>query len=356
MRIGVLGLGLIGKMHARNFAQTPGVSEVVLLGRDPGRLESARGEVAAALAPGAAPELSGALAPSGPTAPVTVGASLDDELPRLDGLVVATSTRTHPEFALKAARAGVPSLVEKPLDLDPDRLEALSAELEATGTEVMVAFHRRYDPAHQELRCRLAEGEAGTIRAVTGVGHDHYALRPEYVPDSGGLWLDMLIHDFDAIPWVTGQQVCSVWASGAVLDAPVHAEHGDVDSGVAVLVLESGAVATVSGLRRNGAGQDVRMEVFGSLNTLAAGIDARTPITSTEPDAPPPAPPYDVFIDRFERAFRAEADAFVKVVDGTGTNLTPPRAGIPAVRIALAAARSLSTGDRIELDGENNND
>jgi myo-inositol 2-dehydrogenase/D-chiro-inositol 1-dehydrogenase len=168
----------------------------------------------------------------------------------------------------------------------------------------------------------------------------------------------MLIHDFDIIPWVTRQRVRSVWAAGSVLDAPVHAQYDDVDSGLAVLVLESGAVATVSGLRGNGAGQDVRLEVFGSSNTLGAGIDARTPITSTEPGVAPPAPPYEVFIDRFERAFRAEANAFLKLVDGTGTNLTPPRSGLPAVRIALAAARSLSTGARIDLDwdGDPGND
>lgn len=350
MRIGVLGLGLIGKMHARNFAQTAGVTEVVLLGRDPARLEQARAEVSAMLEPGAPTERAGALAPGGTPAPVTVGGALEDGLPGLDGLVIATSTSTHPELTLQAARAGVPTLVEKPLALDPDQLEHLAAELEETGTEVMVAFHRRYDPAHQELRRRLAAGDAGTIRAVTATGHDHYPLRPEYIPLSGGLWLDMLIHDFDSIPWVTGQRVRGVWAAGSVLDAPIHAEYDDVDSGLAVLILESGAAATVTGLRGNGAGQDVRLEVFGSDNTLGAGIDERTPITSTEPGVAPPAPPYEVFIDRFERAFRAEADAFVKLVEGTGTNLTPPRAGLPAVRVALAAAESLRTGIPVSID------
>lgn len=350
MRIGVLGLGLIGTMHARNFAQTDEVSEVVLLGRDPDRLKGAHASFGDMLRPGAPAELAGALAPAGKPAPVRIGGPLEDELSHLDGLVIATTTSTHPAFTLQAARAGVPTLVEKPLALDPDQLEALAGELESTGTEVMVAFHRRYDPAHQELRRLLAAGEAGTIRAVTATGHDHYPLRPEYIPVSGGLWLDMLIHDFDTIPWVTGQRVRSVWAAGSVLDAPIHAEFGDVDSGIAVLILESGAVATVSGLRGNGAGQDVRLEVFGSRNTLAAGIDARTPITSTEPDVAPPAPPYEVFIDRFERAFRSEADAFVKLIGGTGTNLTPPRAGLTAVQIALAAAESLRTGIPVSLD------
>ncbi len=214
---------------------------------------------------------------------MTVGAGLAEELAALDGVVVATSTSTHPAFALQIARAGLPSLVEKPLALDPGQLTALADELDDIGTEVMVAFHRRYDPGHQLLRQRILDGDAGTVRAVTATGHDHFALSPDYVPGSGGIWLDMLIHDFDTIPWVTGQRVRSVWATGSVLDAPVHAEYGDVDSAVAVLVLESGAAATVSGLRRNGAGQDARLEVFGTLNSFGAGIDARTPMTSTEP-------------------------------------------------------------------------
>ena len=350
MRIGVLGTGRIGLMHARNLAQTTGVDEVVLLGRDQARLAESVLQVSAATQPDAPPELAGQLAPCGQAAAVTVGTGLAAELDRLDGVVVATSTSTHPAFALQIARAGVPALVEKPLALDPDELTALADRLDDMGTEVMVAFHRRYDPAHQLLRERVRAGDAGTLRAATAVGHDRHALSPEYIPTSGGIWLDMLIHEFDIIPWVTGQQVREVWATGAVLDAPIHADYGDVDSALAVLVLESGAVATVSGLRRHEAGQNVRLEVFGTLDSFGAGLDVHTPITSTEPNVNPPGPAYDQFIDRFERAFRAEADAFVRLVAGTGANLTPPRDGLTAIRIAQAAAESVRTGTAVNIE------
>lgn len=350
MRIGVLGTGRIGLMHARNLAQTAGVDEVVLLGRDQVRLAASVDQVCAAIQPDAPPAVAGNLAPRGRAASVTAGAGLAEELGGLDGVVVATSTSTHPAFALQIARAGVPSLMEKPLALDPDELTVLADELDDIGTEVMVAFHRRYDPGHQLLRRRILAGDAGTVRAVTATEHDHFALTPEYVPGSGGIWLDMIIHDFDTIPWVTGQRVRSVWATGSVLDAPIHADYGDVDSAVAVLVLESGAAATVSGLRRNGAGQDARLEVFGTLDSFGAGIDACTPMTSTEPGTSPPEARYEAFIDRFERAFRAEADAFVALVAGTGANLTPPREGLVAIRIAQAAAESVRTGSVVHLD------
>jgi myo-inositol 2-dehydrogenase/D-chiro-inositol 1-dehydrogenase len=350
MRIGVLGTGRIGLMHARNLAQTTGVDEVVLMGRNPARVALSVEHVCAAIQPDASSALAGSLAPRGRAASVTAGTGLAEELGALDGVVVATSTNTHPAFALQIARAGVPTLVEKPLALDPTELAELADELDDLGTEVMVAFHRRYDPAHQLLRQRILAGDLGTVRAVTATEHDHHALPPEYVPGSGGIWLDMIIHDFDTIPWVTGQRVRSVWATGSVLDAPIHADYDDVDTALAVLVLESGAAATVSGLRRNGAGQDVRLEVFGSLDSFGAGIDACTPMTSTEPGTSAPGPRYDQFIERFERAFRAEADAFTRLISGSGVNLTPPRDGLVAIRIAQAAAESIRTGSIVHLD------
>ncbi|SJM71297.1 Gfo/Idh/MocA family oxidoreductase [Gulosibacter sp. 10] len=349
MRIGIIGLGRIGLMHARNLAQTEGVDEVVLCGRNPERVAAAAVELERALAPGAPAGLAGELAPDSAPARIVVGGGFGEELPSLDGAVIATSTATHPELSLQAARAGVPVLVEKPLALDREELSALADELEATGTEVMVAFHRRYDPAHRELRRRVQAGEAGTVRAVTAHGHDRTRLTPEYIPTSGGIWLDMLIHDFDSVPWVVGERVKSVWATGSVLDYEAHAEHDDVDSAVAVLVFESGVTATVSGLRRNEAGQDVRLEVFGSENTFGVGIEPRTPIVSTEPGVPAPERTYTEFIDRFERAFRAEVAAFVDLIRGSGENLTPPRAGLAAIEIALAADESLRTGRRVDL-------
>ncbi|MCI9887407.1 Gfo/Idh/MocA family oxidoreductase [Micrococcales bacterium 31B] len=350
MRIGILGLGPAGQMHARNLARTEGVSEIVLLGRDAGRVGIARDRIAAALAPDAPVALSGAHAPDGVPAPLTVGGDVTAELAGLDGIVIATSTATHPALTLQAAHAGVPALVEKPLTLEIAELTALADELDRIGSPVMVAFHRRYDPGHRALRERIAAGDAGAVRAVRGTGHDHHPLPLDYLPHSGGIWHDMMVHEFDTIPWVTGLRPVAVWAQGAVLDQPAHAEFGDFDSALAVIELEGGALATVSGTRGNGAGQDVRLEVFGTLDSYAAGFEARTPVTSTEPGAPGPAAPYDSYIDRFEPAFRAEARAFVDLARGEGENATPPRAGLTAIQLADAAAESARTGRRVALD------
>lgn len=354
LRFGVAGLGRVGVMHARNLAQAAGVDEVVLIGRDPGKTQTAAELVTASVAADASVELAGQFASRG-RAPARVATStvpFMEALRDLDGIVVATSTETHPELAIIAAEAGVPALVEKPLALDLATLEATCRRLEETRSPVMIAFHRRYDPAHLALREHVRNGDVGAVRVVSAIDHDRLPLNVDYIPRSGGIWRDLLIHDFDIIPWVTGQRIVSVHAHGAVLDAAAHARHGDVDTAVAVLELESGAIATVSGTRRNDAGQDVRLEVFGSAGTFGAGISDRTPVTSTEPDGTAPTAPYQQFIDRFERAFRHEVDAFIRLATAQGENASPPRAGVDALRVALAAARSLATGQTVAVDEE----
>lgn len=345
MRVGIVGPGRIGQMHAGNIAQTPGVDEVILAGRDAARTQAALESVRTSLRP-----VSGAHAQRGDAASLrATTADVSDVLPVLDAVVIATTTATHPELALLAARAGVPALVEKPLALGRSRLEQLSGQIEETGTDVAVAFHRRYDPAHQRLRERVRTGDVGPVRLVRASGHDHLPLPLDYIPESGGIWLDMLVHDFDAIPWVVGERVVQVYATGSVLDEPLYERYSDVDTCAAMLTLESGAIAVVTGARRNGAGQDVRLEVCGSTGTFAAGLDPAMPLTSTEPGVPAPKSTYDQFIDRFDTAFRAEADHFVRMASGTAENLTPPRAGLSAIAIAEAAAGSVRTGRPVTI-------
>lgn len=350
LHVGVVGLGLAGTMHARNLAQNPDVDRVTLIGRDAGRLESSVAELRASIAPGASAEIAGEHAPA--TAEVefaTSTATIDELAGTVDGLVIATPSAAHPGQTLEAARAGIPTLVEKPLSIDIDALRALTDELDAFPTPIMVAYQRRYDPGHQRLRKHVVDGDVGTLRLIHATGHDHHPLRLEYIPKSGGMWLDMLIHDFDSIPWVTGERVVRVHATGSVLDEPLYGELGDTDTAAAILTLESGALALVSGSRRNGAGQDVRLELFGSSNTYSAGLEDRAPVTSTEPGVPGPGRPYDRFIDRFEVAFRHEIATFVRVVRGEDANLTPPRSGIHAVEIAIAAGRSRALGAPVDL-------
>jgi len=327
----------MGLVHAQNLAGHPGVDEVVLLGRDRSRMLDAADRVRGSRATTSLAHLECAEIGDGP-------------LPAgLDGLVVATTTASHPEYARRAAREGIPALVEKPLALDLPELETLVGELRDAGATIMVGFHRRYDDGYRALRARVRDGDVGTLRLVRGTSLDHHPLADSYIPVSGGVWRDLLIHDFDIVPWLTGDRVVTVQAFGSVLDDPTYARYDDADTAVAVLGLESGAIATLSGSRRNGAGQDVRTELYGTRGAFEAGWDDALPLISTEPGIPAPTRKHDDFIARFRAAFANEVDHFVELIRGQVDNITPPEASIPSLRVAQAAETSFRESRPVDV-------
>ncbi|MCP3426403.1 Gfo/Idh/MocA family oxidoreductase, partial [Rothia sp. AR01] len=293
-------------------------------------------------------EVAAASAPAAEDAPgrARVSRRLADgrHLEGLDGLVIATSTASHPGLVREAVAAGVPLLVEKPLALELEEQDALVAELEASPVPIMMAYHRRYDPAYRDLRERVRTGEMGRIRLVHAVSHDHHHVTADYIGPSGGIWRDLVIHDLDTVPWLLGEEVEAVYATGTAIDEPAYAEHGDLDTATAILSFRSGAQAVISAARNIAAGHDVRTEVYGSDGAYATGLDGLTPVVSTEPGTQPPAQTHEEFTDRFARAFRAEADHFVSMLRGEAESLTPPAQCAGALRLALAAEESVRTG------------
>src|SRR5690625_347664 len=336
MHIGVIGSGRIGVMHAVNAAKHPGVTKVTLAARNVQRLEEAAQRVRAEI--------------SDSNTTVAITTDVAELLGQVTGVVIATSTPSHPALVRQAVAAHVPVLVEKPLALELDELESLAAELEAQPIPVMVAFQRRYDPAYQAVRKQVAEGRLGTVRGGRAMAHDRRQIDLDYIPHSGGIWRDMVIHEFDAIPWVLGDEVVEVVARGATLEEPTYQRHGDVDTAVVVLNFASGAMVTITSSRRNEAGQDVRLEVFGTKNTIGVGYDECLPVESVDPGAVDTGERYEDFIARFEGAFEAEMHHFIQVIEGKAENLTPPSAGIASLKIALAAAESVRTGLAVKLD------
>lgn len=352
LRIGIVGLGRIGRMHARHIAQEDGVDEIVLIGRHEGKLQDAEAQLNSELAPSAGPDLRGAHAPSagGRTPGIETVLLSDDWTSGLDGVVIASSTHTHPSLTGTALAAGIPVLVEKPIGLELEETAALAAEFEALDVPIMVAYHRRYDEGFQNLRECIRSGELGTIRVIHSVGHDHFHVDPEFIPTSGGVWRDLLIHEFDTIPWLMGEAPVSIFASGSVLDEQAYADNGDLDTATAVITFESGVQALISGARNIASGQDVNTVVYGSDAAMAAGIDSYSPVISTEPGVAPPESTYSDFIERFEPAFRREVRHFLAVIKGEATSLTKPSDGIVAAKLALAAEESVRRGSVVRLD------
>lgn len=323
MRIGVLGAGRIGATHGANLLAVPEVGEVLV--HDPG------------------------VEPVGPLAAATWVDSLDELLDRSDGVVVATPTARHPEDVRAVADAGLPCFCEKPISLDLAASEATLAHATAAGIELQVGFQRRFDPGFVAMKAAIDAGAVGTVYHVRAASHDHQPPHEGYLDGAGSVFRDMHIHDFDALAWLTDDTPVEVFARGSVLVDEMFARHDDVDTSVAVVTLAGGAIATLTGTRQNGVGYDHRTEVIGAQDNLSAGFTDRMPLRSADPGGFSPADPYPAFPVRFHDAYVAEMAAFVALVAGTGPNRCPGQAAVDALRLAVAADRSLATGAPVRI-------
>ncbi|MBA2951053.1 Gfo/Idh/MocA family protein [Streptomyces himalayensis] len=319
MRIGLIGAGRIGTFHAASLSRHREVGSLVITDADRQRATGLADRLGATAAPGV------------------------DEIFTwgVDAVVITTATSAHAELIGRAARAGLPVFCEKPIALDLAGTLAALAEVDAAGTVLQLGFQRRFDAGYTAAREAVRGGRLGRLHTVRAMTSDPAPPPPEYVPLSGGLYRDCLIHDFDMLRWVTGHEVTEVYATGSDAGPAVFREWGDVDTAAAVLTLDDGTLATATATRCNGAGYDVRMELAGELDQIAVGLDDRTPIASTEPMGPPAAnKPWTNFLERFALAYEAELSAFVDVVLGERPNPCDGREALHALRIAEACELS----------------
>jgi myo-inositol 2-dehydrogenase / D-chiro-inositol 1-dehydrogenase len=315
MRIGLAGVGRIGAFHARTLADI--ADSVVVTDADRARAEDVATRLGLGTA-GSVPELLGA---------------------GIDGLVVATSTATHPELVREAVRAGLPVFCEKPVAPDvAGTLELIGA---AGTVPVQVGFQRRFDPGYGAAREAAASGALGWIHTIRSTTLDAAPPPAGYIPGSGGIFRDCAVHDFDSIRWVTGHEVTEVYAAGANRGEDFFREAGDVDTASALLTLDDDTLALVSCTRYNAAGYDVRLEVLGSDGSVSAGLDERMPVRSAHPGVTFPAgPAWPGFLDRFRDAYRAELTAFTEVVAGSAEVPCTMRDALEALYIAEASELS----------------
>lgn len=330
MRLGVLGVGRIGAMHAANAARSAAsggrIERVVLHDADRPR--------AAALAA----ELG-----------VAVAADTDELFAGVDGVLVATPSATHPAVASAALAAGLPVLCEKPLALDPAEVVRLADLADAEGVDLVVGFQRRFDPALNRARAAIAAGQYGRVYLVRALAMDHRPPSMDYVAGSGGIFVDQLVHDLDALPWLLGERVVRVHATGAVVVDPAFARVGDVDTAVVTLTFASGALGVVVGGRSNGGGYDNRVEISAELASVTAGLDRSTPITSLEEGVAAPVDPCPGFVERWAPAYAAELEAFAAIVAGEVANPSTARGSLHALALAQACGTSLREGRAVDV-------
>lgn len=296
MRIGLIGAGRIGTIHAQALAGLSAVKETLIFDVEAARARALAGEVDGRW----------------------VGA-LEAVLADSDAVIIASSTDTHAPLLHQAAAAGLSTFCEKPIALDLAESRGAVEAVGKAGILVQMGFQRRFDPGYLRIRDMVRRGELGVLYVVRHVSHDHDVPTAEYVPVSGGMYRDNLIHDFDLVRFVTGVEVEEVYAAGSVLVADYFGRQGDVDTAAVLLHLSGGTLALMSGVRHDPVGYDVRLEVFGSRDSVAAGWSDRTPVTLVRPAGAEqvevrPADPYRTWTARFGEAYRAEMEAFVEAV------------------------------------------
>lgn len=333
MRIGLAGAGRIGARHARTLRTLPAVQTLVVADADPARALALGGRLAGGPADGGEGRAD-VLAVDSVDALFGAG---------LDGLVVAAATDAHAELVLRAARTGLPVFCEKPLAADLcGTIQLVAAVRDAP---IQVGFQRRFDAGHLAARAAVAEGRLGWLHTMRSCTFDPAPPPREYVPGSGGLFHDCGVHDFDAIRFVSGREVVQVVAVGANRGDGFFRECGDVDTATAVLTLDDDTIAIVSATRYNAAGYDVRLEVFGSKDSVVAGLDEHTPLTPVGPlHAQSPPAPYSGFMERFAAAYDAELHAFIDVVAGRRETPCLPEQALEACYVAEACEVSRHEG------------
>ncbi len=325
-RIGLLGVGRIGIMHARILA--PKVESLVVADVVPERARQAADELGARVR------------------------SVEDvfDSDDLDGVVLATPTDAHARHIEAAVRLSVPIFCEKPVALDIASTERANAAAKSAGVPVHIGFQRRFDAAYAAARERLAAGKIGELRRVHMHTLDQAPAAREFLAASGGIFTDCLIHDFDALRWVTGREVEEVFAFGTDLGLPDFADFSDVCETVLALRLTGGALATAHSSRFNGAGYDVRMEVHGTEGTDVVGMDERLPVRSLEPGvAYPSGEPWVDFIARFADCYERELEAFLDVVAGKGEVPSTMDDAVASLRVAEACAASCREGRPVKV-------
>lgn len=327
VRFGLLGAGRIGKLHGNNIVASPDAELVAVA--------DVVAEAATALA-----EATGAEARSSEA--IING---DD----IDAILIGTSTDTHADFIEQAMAAGKAVLCEKPVDLDAGRIETCLKTVEPTGRPLMVGFNRRFDPNFASLKKRLDDGAVGSVEMVTIISRDPGPPPVSYIERSGGLYRDMMIHDFDMARFLLGEEPVEVHAVGSVLVDPAIGAAGDVDTAMVMLRTASGKLCQISCSRRATYGYDQRIEVHGSGGMIRAGNLHETTVELATGGGFTADPVMNFFLERYGAAYRLELAAFIDAVEN-GTPTSPSgHDGLMAQRLADAATKARETGQPVKV-------
>ena len=278
--------------------------------------------------------------------PTTV---VDDALsdPDVQAIMIASSTDTHLDLILEGVKAGKAVFCEKPLDLDLGRVDERLGEIDQQDVPVLIGFNRRYDPNFKAVHSAVESGSIGDVEMVRITSRDPGPPPIEYIHVSGGLFRDMMIHDFDIARWLLGEEPVEVFASASCLVDPAIGHAGDIDTAIVTMKTESGKLCQIDNSRRAVYGYDQRMEVFGSRGMAKAdNVQSNTVEIWDEERVHQEKPPY-FFLERYEGAYKAELAHFVRVVNGKAEPAVTTVDGRQALALADAALESSRSGSSV---------
>jgi myo-inositol 2-dehydrogenase/D-chiro-inositol 1-dehydrogenase len=314
----IFGAGRIGKIHAGNLVRRSGVRLTHVVDPD--------AAAAAALAAQHGSRVS------------DIDAVFRDAAVR--AVVIASSTDTHADLIERAAASGKAIFCEKPVDLDLARARRCAEAVKKAGVTCLIGFQRRYDPTFAAAKQRLDAGEVGAPEMLIVTSRDPGAPPVEYLKRSGGIFKDMLIHDFDIFRWILGDEARTVFATGSVLTDPKVGEVGDVDCTAVTIRTKSGRLAQINTTRRAAYGYDQRFEVLGSKGMLQAGNHRPTEVVAwTDASVSQDKPEY-FFLERYRVAYALEMAHFFDVLAKGATPRTSIDDGVAALALAEAATTS----------------
>jgi len=326
INVGIIGVGRIGKLHCDNLIRIPGVNIVAITD----------------------PFMDSDWAHARDLKVVPDAEAIFSD-PTIDAVFILSPSTLHAEQIIQAARGDKHIFCEKPIALDPLLIQEALEAVELAGVKLQIGFNRRFDPNFRHLKAVYKAGQIGDLYMVKVIARDPSPPPAEYVKNSGGIFLDMTIHDFDMVRYLSDSEVVEVYAVGAVLIDPAIGEADDVDTAITTLTLENGALAVIDNSREAVYGYDQRIELFGSKGSITAENNTATRTIRMTAEGTLSERPLDFFLERYQDSFRLEVNEFFEAISGNGKITADGEAGLVSILIGLAAKKSLDENRPIKI-------
>ena len=327
--VGILGAGRIGKVHAKSIMNFIPEAKIKYIS-DPWEgtkewVDSLNGPI------------------------YTNDASVIFKDPEVDAVLICSSTDTHVKYIIEAANAKKHIFCEKPIDHNIERINTALKAVKDNNVKFQIGFNRRFDKNFSAVKKAITDGKIGDLRFISITSRDPGAPPIEYVKVSGGIFMDMTIHDFDMARFLAGSEVTEVYTKAAVMVDPEIGKAGDYDSAAIVLTFKNGAIGIIDNCREAAYGYDQRVEVFGSKGMVNIANDLHSKAVISTKDGIVGEKPLDFFMDRYTQAYVAEIVEFIEAIVNNGNLTTCAEDGLKSVEIAKAATESAKTGMPVKL-------